>query len=72
MELNVKRSNNIVKKIAKESNSKKEAMLNTKLRGLKIKIAKDLDDILKFAEYLGFHLQDHFGAARSIAERLAR
>ena len=26
-------------------------MLNTKLRGLKIKIAKDLDDILKFAEY---------------------
>jgi hypothetical protein len=47
-------------------------MLNTKLRGLKIKIAKDLDDILKFAEYLGFHLQDHYGAARSIAERLAR
>jgi hypothetical protein len=70
MEINERTWNGIVKEIELETNIANKTKYEIQLEQLKKKIGKDLDDILKFIEYLGFDLDDHYGSARAIAGRL--
>ena len=68
MEINVGVWDGIVANIELETNLANKARYELQLDDLKSKIAKDLAGVLRFVESLGFHLQDHYGAAKNIAE----
>jgi len=70
MEINVSIWTKIVEEIELETNIASKARYELQLDALKEKIGSDLNGILKFVERLGFNLQDHYGAARTIAENL--
>jgi hypothetical protein len=70
MKINERTWNGIVREIELEANIANKTKYEIQLEQLEKKIGKDLDAILKFIEYLGFKLDDHYGSARDIAGRL--
>jgi hypothetical protein len=70
MLINERTWNTIVKEIELETNITNKTKYEIQLEQLQKKIGKDLEAILKFIEYLGFNLDDHYGSARFIAERV--